>query len=243
MQRDTTKVGNQPMSSVRFVAYYRTGAGRQGRSHIGLEAQHRAVAEYVDDGQRELVGEFTEIEGGQGCDRPQLARALDACRRQNATLLIARLDRLARDASVLFDIFDRAADCEVVFCDPAQVAPARGGRFHATQKAHGFETEAAPRSQRRRPAWATATARSDGWADPESQDQGPDTRQSGVVARRLADQRAAITLPIVRELQASGIGTLQGVADALNARGVPTARGAQWYPTTVKNLLERDLRG
>jgi DNA invertase Pin-like site-specific DNA recombinase len=227
------------MPNERFVAYYRVGVGRQGRSRLGLEMQHRAVAEYLDDGERELGGEYTEIESGPRCDRPQLARALEACRRQKATLLIARLDRLARDASVLFDIFDHAADCDVVFCDPSQVAPARPGKFLLTQTADGADPEAGRIRRRRGVARATATGSSNGWADPASREPAP--RRTSPVARRLADQRAAETLPIVRELQAAGIGTLQGMADALNARGVPTARGAQWYPTTVKNLLERDL--
>jgi hypothetical protein len=230
------------MSRELFVAYFRVGTGRQGRSQLGLEVQHRAVAEYLDDGERELVGEHTEVETGQRCDRPQLARALEACRRQRATLIIARLDRLARDASVLFDIFDRAADCEVVFCDPPQVAPGRARKFLVSPTADAGEPEAGTTSRHGRVVWATATGRNRGWAEPASQDQPPPAWRTDAVARRLADQRAAKTLPIVRELQASGIGTLQGMADALNARGIPTARGAQWYPTTVKNLLERDLR-
>ena len=70
------------MSRELFVAYYRVGANRQGRSRLGLEAQHRAVADYLDDSERELVGEYTEVETAPRCDRPQLARALEACRRQ-----------------------------------------------------------------------------------------------------------------------------------------------------------------
>ncbi len=210
----------------------------------GWRLQHRAVADYLDDGERELVGEYTEVETGQRCDRPQLARALEACRRQRATLIIARLDRLARDASVLFDIFDRAADCEVVFCDPP-VAPGQARKFLVSADAREPDagTGSGTGSRHRRVVWATETGKNRGWAEPASQDQKPPARRTDAVARRLADQRAAKTLPIVRELQAAGIGTLQGMADALNARGIPTARGAQWYPTTVKNLLERDLRG
>jgi DNA invertase Pin-like site-specific DNA recombinase len=234
------------MSRELYVAYFRVGTGRQGRSVLGLEAQHRAVAEYLESGNRELVGEYTEVESSQRSDRPALARALDACRRQHATLIIARLDRLARDASVLFTIFDGAADCEVVFCDPPQVAPARAGRFLVTQMAKAAEPDGDDvMDGRSRAGWLTAavSGRSLDWVETPTQDQGPATRRTDAVARRLADQRAANTLPIVRALQASGIGTLQGMADALNARGVPTARGARWYPTTVKNLLGRDPQG
>jgi hypothetical protein len=198
------------MSRELSVAYFRVGVGRQGRSQMGLEVQHRAVADYLDDGERELVGEYTEIEAGPGCDRPQLARALQVCRRQKATLLIARLDRLARDASVLFDIFDSAADCEVVFCDLPQLAPTRVRKFLITQLGD------------------RAAGSGRGWGNPPALEQDDAAgRRPYAIARRLADQRAANTLPIVRELQASGIGTLQGMADALNARGIPTARGAR----------------
>ncbi len=233
------------MSGQLFVAYFRTGTGRQGRSKVGLEAQYRAVADYLDGCGGELVGEYTEVESGQRCDRPALARALEACRRQKSTLIIARLDGLARDASVLFTIFDAAADCEVVFCDPPQVVPARARRFLVTQMADAVEPEAGLNSRRRRGAWATAAASGEslGRAEPSPRHQDPANRRTDAVARRLADERAANMLPIVRALQASGIGTLQGMADALNASGVPTARGARWYPTTVRNLLGRDPQG
>jgi DNA invertase Pin-like site-specific DNA recombinase len=236
-------VWNLRMSRELFVAYFRTGKARQGRAKVGLEAQHGAVAEYLDGCGGELVGEFTEVENGQRCDRPALARALEVCRRQKATLIIARLDRLARDASVLFALFDAAADCAVVFCDPPQVAPARPGRFLITQMADAAEPEPGRGSRWERGAWASTPDRRPDWGEPAPQEREPADRRTDSVARRLADERAANTLPIVRALQASGIGTLQGMADALNARGIPTARGARWYPTTVRNLLGRDPQG
>ena len=80
-----------------FVAYYRVSTDKQGRSGLGLEAQRKAVTEYLDGGEWELVAEFTEIESGKKSDRPELAKALAACKRLKATLVIARLDRLARN--------------------------------------------------------------------------------------------------------------------------------------------------
>ncbi len=84
------------MPSERFVAYYRVSTKRQGQSGLGLEAQSKAVADYLAG--RELVAEYTEIESGKRSDRPQLTEALTICRRQRATLVIAKLDRLARGA-------------------------------------------------------------------------------------------------------------------------------------------------
>jgi DNA invertase Pin-like site-specific DNA recombinase len=220
-------------------APFRTRAPRSAwRRNIGPSP------DYLDGGERELIGQYTEVESGLRCGRPALARALDACRRQQATLIVAGLDRLAREASVLSTIFDCAADCEVVFCDVHPSAPEVAGKFRIARLADGADVEAEPWRRTTRAAWATqsASGRWPGWAASTSQDR-PETRRRNSVARRLADQRAARTLPIVRAIQASGIGTLQGLADALNARGVPTARGARWYPTTVRNLLGRDVRG
>jgi Resolvase, N terminal domain len=81
----------------RFVAYYRVSADRQGRSGLGLEAQQKAVAAYLNGGAWELVGEFIEVESGKKSDRPELTRALDACRKLKARLVIAKLDRLSRN--------------------------------------------------------------------------------------------------------------------------------------------------
>ena len=93
----------QPPS--RFVAYYRVSTARQGRSGLGLEAQREAVRAFMGGSTRELAEAFTEIESGKhDDDRPQLARALDACRLTGAVLVIAKLDRLSRDAHFLLGL-------------------------------------------------------------------------------------------------------------------------------------------
>ena len=81
----------------RFVAYYRVSTERQGRSGLGLEAQQKAVRDYLNGAAWELVGEFVEVESGKYSDRPELARALEACRKRKARLVIAKLDRLSRN--------------------------------------------------------------------------------------------------------------------------------------------------
>jgi len=196
------------MSRKLFVAYVRIVTDRQGRFDFCLGVQLKAVAEYLDGGERELVGIYTELESGERCDRPELARALEACRRQNATLIVAKADSLSCDASFLHMIFDTAADCEVGFCEPLQRPSGRTGKSLTTR---------------------IAKQRAIGRAD--------------AVNRRLADQRAADILPVIRSIRTSGVKTLQGLADALNARGIQTARGARWYPTTVRNVLRRKLSG
>src|SRR5690348_14676665 len=80
-----------------YIAYYRVSTDRQGKSGLGLEAQQQAVADYLQRTGGSLIETYTEIESGKRRQRPQLAAALKACRRQKATLIIAKLDRLARN--------------------------------------------------------------------------------------------------------------------------------------------------
>jgi DNA invertase Pin-like site-specific DNA recombinase len=242
-QRDAEEVGGCRMPRELLVAYFRVGIGRQGFSELGLEAQHRAIGEYLDGGDRELIAQYTEIERGQRCARPELARALAACRRHGATLIIARLDRLARNASALFPIFDGIADCDVVFCDPPQAGRRQAGRLPAVRMAADEAGDDLPH-RRGHAVWEASEASEEDtdWISPGFAERFKANRRTDAVARRLADERAANMLPVVRALQASGISTLQGMADALNARGIPTARGARWYPTTVRNLLARDAQ-
>lgn len=182
-----------------FVAYFRVGMDQQGRFDVGLGVQYEAVAEYLGGGERKLVGIYTDIDTGQRCDRPELARALGACRQLNATLFIARLTEPARGAGVQHSIFDRIA---------WGAAKSFGGSPDLTEPPLRHHDRTANRA--------------------------------GEINRKLADQRAAKLLPVIRAIQASGVNTLQGIADALNARGIHTARGGQWHPTTVRNLLRRD---
>ena len=95
-----------------YVAYYRVSTDRQGRSGLGLEAERSAVANYLDGGNWTLLDTFTEVESGRRNDRPELGKALDPCRRRKATLVIAKLDRLARNVAFIANLMD--ADVEVV---------------------------------------------------------------------------------------------------------------------------------
>src|SRR5262245_12317013 len=89
---------------VKFVAYYRVSTERQGRSGLGLEAQQNAVRAFLTDGTRELLAEYTEVESGRVKDRPQLQAAIAHCRKCKARLVIAKLDRLARNAAFLLTL-------------------------------------------------------------------------------------------------------------------------------------------
>src|ERR1700757_4487704 len=94
----------------KFVAYCRVSTNKQGRSGLGLDAQRKAVADYLDGGKWELVGEFTEIETGKRADRPELERAIAACKKHRARLIIAKLDRLSRNVAFISALMERKVD-------------------------------------------------------------------------------------------------------------------------------------
>ncbi len=217
-----------------YVGYYRVSTDRQGRSGLGLEAQRAAVAGYLDGGST-LLDTFTEVESGRRADRPELAKALDLCRRRKATLVIAKLDRLARNVAFIANLMD--ADVDVVAVDMPEA-----NRFTLHIMAAMAEHEAALVSQRTKAALQAAKARGRdlGWSIPSRRGEQAQASMKGVVVNRAkADQHAANVLPVIRDIERAGLTTLQGIADALNARGIRTARGRRWYASTVRNLLER----
>src|SRR5438552_16543929 len=94
----------------KFVAYFRVSTDRQGKSGLGLEAQREAVLNYLNGGNWQLVGEFTEVESGKDSDRPQLAAALAACRKHKAKLVIAKLDRLSRNLAFIATLMESGTE-------------------------------------------------------------------------------------------------------------------------------------
>jgi len=218
-----------------YVGYYRVSTDRQGRSGLGLEAQRSAVASYLDGGNWILLDTFTEVESGRRNDRPELAKALDLCRRKKATLVIAKLDRLARNVAFIANLMD--ADVDVVAVDMPEA-----NRFTLHIMAAMAEHEAQLVSQRTKAALEAAKARGRalGWSIPSRRGEQAQASLKGVLGNRAkADQHAANVLPVIRDIERAGVTTLQGIAEALNARGIRTARGRRWYASTVRNLLVR----
>src|SRR5215469_14583256 len=94
----------------KFVAYFRVTTDRQGKSGLGLEAQREAVMNYLDGGRWTLIGEFTEVESGKRNDRPELVKALAACKRQKAKLVIAKLGRLGRNSAFIATLLESGVE-------------------------------------------------------------------------------------------------------------------------------------
>lgn len=210
---------------MQYIAYYRVSTDRQGRSGLGLDAQRAAVASYTQ-GRGEILSEYTEIESGRKNDRPQLAAALIECRRRKARLIIAKLDRLARNVAFIAHLMDSGAD--FIACD---MPDANRLTIHILAAVAEHEREAI--SARTKDALAAARARGQQLGNPNP---APAAAQARAVASAHLDTHRAQVRPIVADLHAQGLG-LRAIARELNARGIPTARGKQWEAATVKGVL------
>jgi DNA invertase Pin-like site-specific DNA recombinase len=215
--------------SGRWVAYYRVSTDRQGESGLGLDAQRKLVADYLNGGSWTLSAEFTEVESGKRSDRPQLAAALAMAKRLRAKLIVAKLDRLSRNVSFISALLDSGV--EFVAADMPQA-----NKMTLQVLAVFAEHERDLISARTKQALAAAKERGVKLGGPKHLE----ASALGVAANKTnADRFAANVLPLIREIQASGVTTLRGVARALNARGVQSARGVPWSPVSVSNILKR----
>jgi DNA invertase Pin-like site-specific DNA recombinase len=222
------------MAEGKFVAYYRVSTDKQGRSKLGLEAQRRAVADFLNGGRWELVAEFTEVESGKVKDRPTLREALAACRKHKARLVVAKLDRLTRNTRFLLTLLDSGTEC--VFCDMPNIPAGAMGQFFLRQMVSVAELEAGLIGERTRAALGAAKARGQRLGSP-APSKGAAVAAEGHKAR--ATSRAANVLPIIRQIERSGVTSLRGIAEALNARGIASARGGQWGAQAVANVMSR----
>jgi DNA invertase Pin-like site-specific DNA recombinase len=217
-----------------LVAYIRVSTSQQGRSGLGIEAQRQALSQFAQAEGFEVAREFVEVETGKGADamdrRPQLKAALAAARKQRCHVAVAKLDRLSRDVHFISGLMAHKVPFLVAELGP-DVDPFVLHLFAALA-----EKERALISTRTRQALGAAKARGVTLGNPKLHV----ARRGAVEAVKAeADRYAANILPIIREAQRAGATTLRQIAEALNARGVATARGGQWHPKSVANILER----
>jgi DNA invertase Pin-like site-specific DNA recombinase len=216
----------------RFVAYYRVSTQAQGASGLGLEAQRTAVERHVAGAQGRVVAEFQEIESGKRNDRPEIAAALAACRLRRATLVIAKLDRLARNVHFITGLMESGVD--FVACDNP----------HATKLtiqilAAVAEHEREMISVRTKAALAAARARGVRLGNPRLTP--GDTRRARRARTTIADRHARDVLRYIEAARAAGCSTLCDFARALTSRGIATPAGVreEWHPYQVKRILDR----
>lgn len=220
----------------KFVAYYRVSTARQGRSGLGLEAQRQAVAAYLNGGRHTTLGEYTEVESGKLNTRPQLTKALHACATTGATLVIAKLDRLSRNAAFLLTLRDSGV--RFVAADMPDANALTVGVMSLIAQ---HEREAI--SRRTQEALAAAKRRGVRLGNPHGaralRRAGKGNAAALAVIRRQAADHAERLRSIIAEVRADGAATLASIASALTARGITTPRGGRWHASSVRNLLER----
>lgn len=208
-----------------YIAYYRVSTDRQGASGLGLDAQREAVRRFLS-GRGALLAEYTEIESGRRhANRPQLLSALDDCRRRRAVLLIARLDRLARNVAFISNLMESGA--EFVAVDMPQ---ANRLTIHILAAVAEHERELI--SRRTKDALAAAKARGTKLGNPRAAEMIGAAR-----AARNVPKPAPEVVAIMREKRAQGKG-LREIARELNRLAIRTPRGCQWYAKTVKSQIE-----
>jgi DNA invertase Pin-like site-specific DNA recombinase len=216
----------------KFVSYLRVSTARQGRSGLGLEAQRKSVEDYLNGGNWELAREFVEIESGKRSDRPQLDKAFQLCRLLGAKLVIAKLDRLSRDAHFLLGL--EKAGVDFVAADMPQA-----NRLTIGIMAVMAEHERRMISERTKAALAAAKRRGVKLGG----DRGARLTAKAMAAGRavIADRSRARALdlaPTIAELRSAGRESLRELAAGLDERGIPAAKGGRWSANQVARMLE-----
>ena len=224
------------VTSSKLVAYERVSTARQGRSGLGLEAQRKAIDDYVAGQGAALLGRFTEIESGRKVDRPELQKALELARLTGATLVIAKLDRLSRNAAFLLTLRD--AGVRFVACDMPQANDLTVGIMALVA-----EQEREAISRRTKEALAAAKARGvklgnpNGAAALRRARRGAEALRAAVVAN--ADEFARCLADVLDEVRGAGHTSLREIAAELNRRGIRTRRGGQWQVSNARALSQR----
>ena len=218
----------------KFVAYYRVSTDKQGASGLGIEAQRELVTRFLNGGSWSLIGEFTEVESGTRKrlkSRPMLQAALDLARKQKATLVVAKLDRLARDVQFISTLLNGRVP--FVCAD----MPEADKTFLQMMSVFA-EWEAKKISERTTAALAALKRQGKVLGSPNPE---IGSAEGVRVIQAKADAYAERVGPVVREIiKRSGANTLRDIAAALQARGIETPRGnTDWHPSQVSNLLKR----
>jgi DNA invertase Pin-like site-specific DNA recombinase len=225
------------MANGQFVSYLRVSTVRQGISGLGLEAQREAVATYLNGGKWKLVREVVEIESGKHNDRPAIAEALRLCRLHRATLIIAKLDRLARNVHFISSLMESGVEFTAVDFPQAN-------RLTVHMLAAVAEHEAAMISARTKAALGAAKARGvvlggrRGSVERMARIGRKGNAASASVRSQVAAKRNDDLLPVIEEIRAAGSSTPQQIADGLNGRGITAARGGTWSAVQVRRVLQ-----
>lgn len=224
------------MSTNRYISYLRVSTARQGASGLGLEAQRANIENFLNGGQWTLLKEFVEVESGKNSDRPKLQEALQLCKATGATLLIAKLDRLSRDAHFLLGLQKSGGKFVAVDMPTANELTVGIMALVAQEERKAI-------SIRTKDALAAAKARGVVLGNPKnlSREAAERGRQAGLIAiKSKADDFAQDSICRINQLREKGQG-LNGIARSLNMAGILSATGKAnaWTARAVKNVIQR----
>lgn len=221
----------------RWVAYYRVSTAKQGASGLGLEAQEVAVVQHVASAGGLIVAQFRETESGKGNDRPELLKAMAAARLHRATLIIAKLDRLSRDAHFLLGL--QKAGVPFLCADMPDANEMTVGIMaiiaQHERKVISERTKAALAAAKRR---GTKLGGKRAGSGDLREVAAAGNAASAVKRGKAAKDRAVDLGTVIAELRLAGSTSLGQLAAGLNARGILTAQGKEWRPMQVSRVLD-----
>jgi DNA invertase Pin-like site-specific DNA recombinase len=217
------------------IAYLRVSTERQGRSGLGLEAQRETIARFAERESISLVGEYIEVETGKGADaldrRPELAAALAQARRDKCPVIVAKLDRLSRDVHFISGLM--ASRIPFIVAELGTDADPFMLHLYAALA----EKERKLISERTKAALAVKKAQGVKLGNRTNL---AEAQAKGVASTKAsADAFALNVLPLIDQVKAQGVTSYNGIAAALNVRGVRTARGGTWQAATVRKIILR----
>jgi DNA invertase Pin-like site-specific DNA recombinase len=236
------------MANGKYISYCRVSTQKQGNSGLGLESQQKAIADYINGSSWELIGEYVEVESGKKNDRPKLNEALKQCSLTGSTLIIAKLDRLARNVAFISRLME--SNVEFVAVDFPEA-----NRLTVHILAAVAEHEGRMISERIKAAYQAYKARGgkqynieqgkNGWGNPDnltSEHQVKGSSKGNQQKQIKADLFANNIYPMIQSHQEEGL-SLRQVAKLFNEQGILSARGktGSWTATTVRNITLRGV--
>jgi DNA invertase Pin-like site-specific DNA recombinase len=223
--------------SNQFVVYLRVSTRKQELSNLGLLAQQDTINNFVSRKNGSIISTFKETESGKNDHRPELMKAIELCKLTNSTLLIAKLDRLARSVHFVSSLMKSEVD--FIACDNEH---ANKLTIHLLSSINEWEREII--STRVKEALKQAKLRGTKLGVAGKDNLTEEGTKKGIVNSRMvrstnADNFAKKIGPIIQNITDGGVGTLNGIAIELNNRNIRTARSGQWTGPQVSRILKR----